>query len=225
MHLPGEQLVQIIEDSAPDDVPPRPSTPAAASFLVEDHLDDTALLILDNISALFGGEENDSSAWQAANEWLLALRRRGVAVRKARNVYLTDEGTTFFESLSAGRAPGDLLLHRSDGEPCGANHQKRRMEIACEMARIDPPISFHIVRHTYASLYLMAGRLLPTLAQQLGHAETRMTTLHYSHLAEDWRAEEARRYLPRFSLRAPSTVVDLRHRVGQPGHEKSSREV
>ena len=49
-------------------------------LLVEDHLDDTALLILDNISALFGGEENDSSAWQAANEWLLALRRRGVAV-------------------------------------------------------------------------------------------------------------------------------------------------
>jgi putative DNA primase/helicase len=48
--------------------------------LVEEHLEGTAFLILDNISALFGGEENDSAAWQAANDWLLALRRRGVAV-------------------------------------------------------------------------------------------------------------------------------------------------
>jgi integrase len=140
---------------------------------------------------------------------------------KARHVFLTDEGTQFFEAHTAGRMPGARLFHRADGEPWGDNHQKRRMEKACRVARIEPRVSFHILRHTYASLYLMAGGSLPGLAQQLGHADTRMTILHYGHLAEDWRAEEARKFAPRFhgGTRSTSTVVDLRHRVGQLGNE------
>ncbi len=49
------------------------------------------------------------------------------------------------------------------------------MRAAYEIAGIEPPISFHILRHTYASLYLMSGGSVPALAAQLGHADTRMT--------------------------------------------------
>jgi hypothetical protein len=77
---PGEpsRLFLISADLQPHPVPSLHTR--RGQLLVEDHLDDTALLMLDNISALFGGEENDAAAWQAANDWLLALRRRGVAV-------------------------------------------------------------------------------------------------------------------------------------------------
>lgn len=51
---------------------------------IEEHLEGVDLLILDNVSALFGGlEENDATAWNVANEWLLSLKRKGVAVLMA----------------------------------------------------------------------------------------------------------------------------------------------
>ena len=53
---------------------------------IEQKLDGIGLLILDNISTLFRGgarstsDENDSSSWNTAQEWLLALRKRGIVV-------------------------------------------------------------------------------------------------------------------------------------------------
>ncbi len=90
------------------------------------------------------------------------------------------------------------ILVREDGEPWGRSHQTRRMAEACEAAGIDPPASFHDLRHTYASHYLMNGGDLADLAQQLGHADTRMTIRHYAHLADHWRAEQAWRHVPSF---------------------------
>lgn len=49
--------------------------------IVEDNLAGAKLLVLDNVSTLFGSQvENDAEAWSPAQEWLLGLRRRGVAV-------------------------------------------------------------------------------------------------------------------------------------------------
>ncbi|WP_051953413.1 AAA family ATPase [Xenophilus azovorans] len=44
--------------------------------------DDTALVVLDNLSAWArgGGKENDADSWTPIAAWLLALRRRGIAV-------------------------------------------------------------------------------------------------------------------------------------------------
>ena len=48
-------------------------------ILITGSLLDTELLILDNISALVGGDENDADSWTKLQEWLLELRRLGVA--------------------------------------------------------------------------------------------------------------------------------------------------
>lgn len=117
---------------------------------------------------------------------------------KRRHVYLNEAGAEFFSALAAGRADGEFLFVREDGEPWGRSHQSRRMAAACKLAQIDPPVSFHDLRHTYASHYLMNGGDLAGLSQQLGHADTRMTTRHYAHLADHWRAEQARRHVPSF---------------------------
>jgi integrase len=116
-----------------------------------------------------------------------------------RYVYLADEGLAFFERLSAGRKPKSHLLLKKDGTPWGRNHHYRIMQEVCEAAGIEP-LGFHQLRHTYASLYLMSGGSLVALAKQLGHTTTRMVEKHYGHLAESWRAEEARKHAPSLGL-------------------------
>lgn len=50
-------------------------------MVVEEHIGNARLLILDNISTLLDiGDENESDNWSAAQSWLLHLRRNGIAV-------------------------------------------------------------------------------------------------------------------------------------------------
>jgi len=126
-----------------------------------------------------------------------------------RFVYLADEGLAFFERLTAGREPRAHLLVKSDGSEWGRSHQTRLMRESCEQAGLDP-VGFHQLRHTYASLYLMSGGSLVALAKQLGHTTTRMVEKHYGHLADSWRAEEARKHAPSLGVEK-STVRRLRH--------------
>src|SRR5258707_919953 len=71
---------------------------------------------------------------------------------KGRHIVLNDEGAALFKSLAAGK-PGDaLLLVKADGAPWKKSHQARPMDEACERAKIKPSVSFHILRHTWASL-------------------------------------------------------------------------
>ena len=127
-----------------------------------------------------------------------------------RHVYLSDEGTAFFESLTAGRQADAIVFMKADGSPWGRNHQARPMREACETASIDPPVGFHQLRHTYASVYLMSGGSLVSLAKQLGHTTTRMVEKHYGHLADSWRAEEARKHAPKLRKAGSPKVVRLR---------------
>jgi integrase len=128
---------------------------------------------------------------------------------KTRTIFLNDEGMRLFGELAAGRTGDDLLFLRSDGEPWGNHQQIRRIRAACEAAKIKPRIVFHELRHTYASLYLMAGGGLPDLAKQLGHSTTRMVEKHYGHLADQWRADQAQKFAPSLGLKAGS-VAQLR---------------
>jgi integrase len=55
---------------------------------------------------------------------------------KPRHVVLTDEGVAFFRQLAAGRSGGELLLHRTSGEPWKASRQGRPMADACHRGGI-----------------------------------------------------------------------------------------
>jgi integrase len=71
---------------------------------------------------------------------------------KPRNVFLSEEGASFLDRLTAGRGANDVLLTRHDGSSWGRNHQARRMREACKQAGINPPAGFHQLRHSYASV-------------------------------------------------------------------------
>jgi integrase len=115
---------------------------------------------------------------------------------KSRHVVLTDEGVEFFSRLTAGRTGSERMFR----EGWKASQQARPMRAASEHAKIDPPISFHGLRHTWASLAVMGGVPLMVVARNLGHADTRMVERHYGHLAPSFVADAIRQNAPRFGF-------------------------
>lgn len=155
---------------------------------------------------------------------------------KARDVVLNEEGIALFEELSAGRPRDDLLLPKigqetralvpvsddqSKGGPgeikkdridgrWGKSEQSRPMRDACIRARITPAVGFHQLRHTWASLAVMAGMPLLVVARNLGHTDTRMVERHYGHLTESYVDEAIRASAPSFGMVTASRVAPLR---------------
>lgn len=125
---------------------------------------------------------------------------------KARHVALAAEGRAFFHAANVGKSPDALLFERdaverqaTRNQPAKlrrtawqASDQFRAIAAACEAARIVPAISFHILRHTYATR--LASRAVPlmVIAAQLGHSDIRMTTRHYAHAAPSYVADTVR---------------------------------
>jgi len=125
---------------------------------------------------------------------------------KPRHVVLTDEGRAFFARMALGKAGDALLFQRNaiDKQATrtapaerrraawGKSDQFRAMADACKAARIAPAVSFHVLRHTYASRLAARAVPMPVIAAQLGHADTRMTERHYAHLAPSYVADTVR---------------------------------
>ncbi len=140
---------------------------------------------------------------------LIRLSKAG----KPRHVALADEGRTLFSSLTVGRAPQDLVFRRTDGAAWGASHQQRPLDAASKVAKLDPPATFHILRHTYASALAMKGVPMGVIAAQLGHSDTRMTEKHYAHLAPSYVADTIRAALPSLGIVEESNVIALQPRA------------
>jgi integrase len=128
---------------------------------------------------------------------------------KPRHIVLNDEGVRFFNSLVAGKSSTAPLLIRVDGTAWKTAHQARPMAQACERAGIEPAISFHILRHTWASLAVMAGTPLMVVARNLGHADTRMVERHYGHLSSSYVADAIRANAPSFGIKPEQAVASL----------------
>jgi site-specific recombinase XerD len=120
---------------------------------------------------------------------------------------LTDDGIALFEAHTFGKPSTALIFAKPDGKPWGKSHQHRPLREACERADIEPAASFHVLRHTYATMLLRAGAPLPVIAANLGHADTRMTERHYAHLAPGYVAEIIRATMPRLGLFTEETVT------------------
>jgi integrase len=127
---------------------------------------------------------------------------------KSRHVVLTDEGVALFRRWCAGKAGGDLIL-TCGSAPWGKSLQDLRMRAACERARIDPPANFHCLRHTYASLSIMAGVPLLVVSRNLGHRDGRMVELHYGHLASSYVADAIRNGAPKFGIKPDEKITAL----------------
>jgi integrase len=136
---------------------------------------------------------------------------------KPRNVVLTAEGRTFFESITAGRGAGERIFLRDDvtrrkreavGHAWGRSDQKRPLDAACKDAGIDRA-TFHELRHTAASTWINAGMSLGDVAEQLGDSE-RTTRKHYIHLCPSALAARVRQIAPVLGINEPDKIENLK---------------
>lgn len=149
---------------------------------------------------------------------------RTLAIRDSKNkswkVDLVDEGVEFFSGLTAGKTAKEFLFTRE-----GYENQSRKAERvirewrkseqapfmakACEAAGIDP-VSFHELRHTYASILIRHGVKLIYVAANLGHSDTRMVERHYGHICPSAKSEAIRAGMPKLGINDPVKVSDLK---------------
>jgi integrase len=128
---------------------------------------------------------------------------------KPRHVVLTQEGRDFVTRRAAGKPGSTRLFLRANGKPWAKSEQQRPLAAACNAARIDPPVNFHGLRHTYASRLAMAGVPLAVIAAQLGHSDTRMVEKHYGHMSPSYVAETVRAAFGSLGIVEPSNVVPI----------------
>jgi putative DNA primase/helicase len=77
---PDEDYLRIITSDLQEDGFPDLSS-ADGQEAIEEHLDDVSLVIVDNLSTLCrSGRENEAESWTLMQNWLISLRRRGIAV-------------------------------------------------------------------------------------------------------------------------------------------------
>jgi integrase len=132
---------------------------------------------------------------------------------KPRHVVLAQEGRDFVAALAAGRPGSARLYLRDSGKAWAKSEQQRPLTAACAVARIDPAINFHSLRHSYASRLVMRGVPLSVVAAQLGHADTRMVEKHYGHLAPSYIAETVRAAFSPLGILTSSSVRGLNRKL------------
>jgi integrase len=136
------------------------------------------------------------------------LKIRTSKAGKPRIVWLTTEAQALFTRWCVGKRGDELLLARTDGTAWGAGHQFERMREACGHAGITPPVSFHCLRHTHASHLALKGTPTAVIAEQLGHADERMTK-RYAHLSETYAGTTIRQNALTLGTEPDDVVVPL----------------
>jgi integrase len=104
-------------------------------------------------------------------------------------VYLDPEAIQFFAAVCDKRRRNDFVF-ADGGKQWKKDSAKGLMETACKAAEI-VPLTFHELRHSAASRWARQGLSLAEIAQQLGHADIRMTQ-RYAHLCQQTLANKMR---------------------------------
>jgi integrase len=125
---------------------------------------------------------------------------------KERHIILTLDGLSFFEQLTIGQ-PKDAPIF---GHKWRRDEQARWTNLASKAARLDPTITFHGLRHTWASLSVMSGLPLMIVARNLGHTTTKMVEKHYGHLAPSYVTDMIRQHAPKFGRVEDTKIKALR---------------
>ena len=104
-----------------------------------------------------------------------------------------EEGRDFVAQRAAGKPGSARLFLRGNGKPWGKSEQQRPLSAACTAARIDPPVNFHGLRHTCATLLPLNNVNVKAVSERLGHASIEITHNTYSHVLRSARAAFAGR--------------------------------
>ena len=136
---------------------------------------------------------------------------------KSRHIVLTGEAVPWFDAQCAGRGAGETMFLRDDQvfrrtrsltstQAWEERDQVRPMHEACEASGVES-LTFHELRHTYASGLVNRGVPMAFVAAQIGHTNTRTCEKHYGHLAPSALAASIRLLAPTLGI-AEAPVIE-----------------
>ncbi len=82
-------------------------------------------------------------------------------------------------------APGGLVFTGAKGQPVARPWLHRAWRAAVAAAGLPPDATWHLLRHTFASILIDGGESVTVVAKRLGHANPSETLRTYSHLWPD----------------------------------------
>jgi integrase len=92
--------------------------------------------------------------------------------------------------LGAGKPPADHLVFADhEDQPIGPNHLSTLWRRATKGV-VD--VTFHALRHTYASKLIKSGVDVVTISRRLGHHSPSFTLRVYAHLFDERDTEDAK---------------------------------
>lgn len=141
------------------------------------------------------GELADLRAGHVNADSIDLLQTKG---NKPRIVPLTSEARALFKRLTKGKGDADRVFMREDGSPWLKSYQSRPMRRACLDAGIDPPKSFHILRHTFAVMLLREHVPVEFVAKALGNS-VQICQRHYAHVIPQDLADIMDQRMPRIA--------------------------
>lgn len=142
--------------------------------------------------------------WQDLDlhEGVLHVRRQWTRMREysppkteaaIRRIPLSDDMTRYLAALklrSRYSADDDPVFAARNGKPLGHRNATRRgFEVAAAEASIDG-VTFHSMRHAFASRMIDRGISSTVLAALMGHESSRITELRYIHLFDRQRTDD-----------------------------------
>ncbi|SDH62067.1 Phage integrase family protein [Aneurinibacillus thermoaerophilus] len=97
--------------------------------------------------------------------------------------------------LRLGNAYQDngYIISKENGEPINPNYIFNHFKKLLQKANV-PPIRFHDLRHTHATIMLKLGEHPKIVSERLGHSSIQMTLNTYSHVTLDMQKEASDRF-------------------------------
>jgi len=108
----------------------------------------------------------------------------------------------------------DLVFARTDGSPLDPGTVTHTFRRAITRAGL-PPLRFHDLRHTHATLMLQAGVHPKIVQERLGHGSIAVTLDTYSHVVEGLQEKAAQRFEGFLDAKAFRLLVDNKRLVGK----------
>jgi site-specific recombinase XerD len=109
--------------------------------------------------------------------------------KKDRNVMLADSLLKTLRAYWKQERPREWLFPGQDGRrPLNATIIQRAFAVARQAARIEKRVSFHTLRHSFATHLMESGVSVRTIQALLGHRSLN-TTQRYTHVAGDYLRE------------------------------------